>query len=348
MNYNKKDLEDLYDGVAGKPVAQRRHLQVLGEDVASESDVNELILMLQDMLAKQLLDSKEVEYVKSYLTRVPYEKSLLPYLKNQNLNESTIDEGNILELIVQVLTKHNDLEAYSKYIQSPQTFSSLVERKGNLADDMAEVAGIQRATALDLINLKGTEGGRGVGKGEVAMATIFNDVKMSAGKGDLDWNGKYLEVKGTAARLGKRDRPFPGFEKTTLGRLAAQFDKTDKRIDTLVANLANEPEADLQQISTGLSEFIKAAYPHNNLDVTSDINLKDSNAVRDFLAKAYIFNYSNGEGVDYFIFINTSNTRYFGRYFIFTSNEIIKFVDTKVVKTGVITTSDLDPSIGTI
>jgi hypothetical protein len=27
---------------------------------------------------------------------------------------------------------------------------------------------------------------------------------MSEGKGDLDWNGKYLEVKGSGARLGSR------------------------------------------------------------------------------------------------------------------------------------------------
>jgi len=32
MNYSRKDLEDLYSGVAGKPVVPRKHLRVLGED----------------------------------------------------------------------------------------------------------------------------------------------------------------------------------------------------------------------------------------------------------------------------------------------------------------------------
>ena len=55
--------------------------------------------------------------------------------------------------------------------------------------------------------MKGAESGRGVGKGEMGLATLCGDIKMAAaGAGDLNWEGKSLEVKGTNARLGGRDK----------------------------------------------------------------------------------------------------------------------------------------------
>jgi len=339
-------LENIYKNqVSGKvSVPPRKHLRVLGE-----ATFDEVMALLTDLNDKGLLeDEVELAYIKQYLTKRPYEKSLLKYLKSKNLNEGTIVEGNVQEIIIKILSNHTDLEAYDNYIQEPKPFSSVVKRSGNLVDVISEIAGLKKETATDLVNIKGSESGRGVGKGEIAMAAIFSDVKMAEGKGDLDWNGQYLEVKATDARLGKRDREFPNFERTTLGELATQYDKTDKRIDTLVANLANESEMDRGYLFNALLTFISAAYPNNSIEIPRDINLTDPQQVRKAVEKAYTSNYASGEGVDWFIMINSSKTKFFGRYFIFQTSEISDFIDENKLKLGVIGIGNLDPSLGTI
>ena len=55
-----------------------------------------------------------------------------------------------------------------------------------------------------------------------------------------------------------------------------------------------------------------------------------------------------GEGVASFIFVNTSGNRYFSRFTLFTKDQISSLIDQNVIKSGVITTLDLDPSLGTI
>ena len=337
-------LENIYKKQVRGKIPPRRHLRVLGE-----ATFDEVIVMLNDLNDKGLLENDvELEYIKKYLTKRPYEKSLVAYLRSKNLNERTIDEGNILEIIVKVLSDNKDLEAYDNYIQNPQPFRNVVERSGNLIDVISDISGLKRETARELVNLKGTESSRGVGKGEMAMAAIFSDVKMAEGKGDLDWDGQYLEVKSTDARLGKRDREFPNFERETLGELAVQYDKSDKRLDTLVANLANEPEMDPGHLLDALLSFARAAYPKSSIEIPVDINLEDPLQVRNALEKVMVSNYANREGVEWFIMINSSKTRYFGRYFICRTSEIAKYVDEKILKLGVISLGNLDPSIGTI
>ena len=217
-----------------------------------------------------------------------------------------------------------------------------------LVDKMAEITKMSSDTIRGLINLIGTESGRGVGRAEIALATLFDDVKMSASKGDLDWNGQYLEVKATSARLGKRDRASTNFKNTALGNLARENNLTDKRIDMLVANLANIENINTDQLKNALKEFVKNEYPHNNIDLIEGVNLKDPAAVRKAVTKIYFNNYAAGEGVDSFIFVNTSNNRYFSRFTLFTKEQINDLIDQNIIKSGVITTLDLDPSLGTI
>ncbi len=114
-----------------------------------------------------------------------------------------------------------------------------------------------------MFNFSGKESGRGVGKGEVAMALLFNDVKMaSAGAGDLDWSGKSLEVKGSNARLGGRDRKFEGFERTALGQLAKKYDKSDSMLKSLIPNLADEEGINSKELLDAVIDFENQAHPN--------------------------------------------------------------------------------------
>ena len=113
-----------------------------------------------------------------------------------------------------------------------------------------------------MFNFSGKESGRGVGKGEVAMALLFKDVKMAAaGGGDLNWGGKSLEVKGSSARLGGRDRKFEGFERTALGQLAKKYDKSDEQFRTLIPNLADEEDLGKKELLDAVIDFESKAHP---------------------------------------------------------------------------------------
>jgi len=276
-------LEKIYKEQVNGEIPPRKHLKVIGE-----ATYDEVIALLKDMNERGLLDDEvELAYIKRYLTKRPYEKGLLEYLKNKNLNEGTIVEGNVQEIIISILSKNKDLETFDKYINDPKPFESVIKRTGNLVEVISAVSGIKKETAAELVNIKGSESGRGVGKGEIAMATIFSDIKMAAGKGDLDWGGRYLE-------------------------------------------------------------FSNAAYPEVTINIQDDLDLTNPQEVRKALEKVMVSNYASREGVDWFIMINTGKTRFYGRYFVFKTEEISKYIDDKTLKLGVISTDNLDPSLGTI
>tara|TARA_R110002020_G_scaffold27072_2_gene87194 strand:+ start:1968 stop:2993 length:1026 start_codon:yes stop_codon:yes gene_type:complete len=338
-----KPLDQIYlEQTAFKDVSN------LPRKVVNEATAGEVIQLIKDLDQNGLLDEvKDLEVIKKYLSSKPFASNIRKYLENQNLNEKTISEGDVIKFITEILSEYNDVETYSKYIENPQNLTS-IGNSGMLIEKIKEITGMNDETIRGLINLIGTESGRGVGRAEIALATVFDDVSMSKSKGDLDWNGEYLEVKGTSARLGKRDRAVSNFNKTRLGRLAIQYDKSDKRLDTLVANLADEEGIDKNQVLLGLKEFAKAEYPHSTMPIPENINLENPLEVRKALTKIYFNNYAEHEGVSSFIFVNTSRNRFFGRYTIFTKDQIPALIDGNIIKSGVITTLDLDPSLGTI
>ena len=318
------------------------------QKVLKEATAEEVISMIKDLHSKGLLDDdKDLGLIKKYLSSKPFANNLRTYLEKQNLNEKTISEGDVIKFIIERLSEFDDVETYSNYIENPKNLAD-IGNSGMLIEKIGSVTGLKDDTIRSLINLIGTESGRGVGRGEIALATVFDDVKMSESKGDLNWGGNYLEVKGTSARLGKRDRAASNFNKTKLGRLALQYDKSDKRLDTLIANLADEEGINKNEILNSLKDFARAEYPHSTISIPDNIDLENPLEVRKALTKIYFNNYAEHEGVDSFIFINTSRNRFFGRYIIFTKDQIPQLIDGNFIKSGVITTLDLDPSLGTI
>ena len=223
---------------------------------------------------------------------------------------------------------------------------------------------LSNKSILQLFDFFGTEEGRGVGKGEMAFALLFNDVKMASGAGDLDWDGKYLEVKGSSARLGGRDRKFSSFNNTLLGKLAIKYDKSDNNLVTLVGNLADESELDINELVTAVISFENEAHPKGNagkyfdIDVIQDPKNKVKNGntskLRKAFCKSYITNYSNTHGVSTFIWWNSeihgsksdtpgeAKTKW-GTYVIFNPEDADGLVDNDTISTGMPSLNNLDP-----
>ena len=266
-------------------------------------------------------------------------------INNANITNKTIDTSNAPKDILNIFVDNNDLNAYSQYLGSPKNLSDLPS-KGNFVDEFQDI-GISQDSLIKLLDMKGAESGRGVGKGEMGLATLCGDIKMAAaGAGDLNWEGKSLEVKGTNARLGGRDRKFPNFLKSDLGILAARYDKSDKNLASLIPNIANESDIDLDELLNAVIDFEEIAHPNGNPQkyYTKDIlgdPIKIRIAAEKTMAAAYISKYN----IDHFIIWNSNIGGKFGNYVHFPSSEMDEMLENRTIRFGFVRISNLDPSV---
>jgi hypothetical protein len=309
------------------------------DEKVSVDDIISLLDTIKD-------DGKALKKIKQLILNMPASKDWDDNLsKSANITSKTIDTSNAPKDILDILTSNDDLPAYSEYLKNPINFGDL-PTEGNLIDEFQDI-GISQDSLVKLFDFKGAESGRGVGKGEMALASLCGDVKMAAaGAGDLSWNGKSLEVKGSNARLGGRDRKFTGFEKTPLGQLAIKYDKSDAMLYTLIPNLANEEDINLDELLEAVIDFEETAHPGGNATkyFTKDI-LSDGVAIKSAFFKNLILQYTSKHNIDHLIFINSNVGKNFGNYYHFTPEEAEALVDAEKIKSNNIAIHQLDPSL---
>ena len=308
---------------------------------------------LQGNIAKIKDDPEAVEYLNRYVNSRRFRGPFNEYIAKQNIDSGTLEDTNAPDAIFNILSKNGDLEKYMENLDKLPGFGSLGS-KGNLVAALDSIVSAESANAL--IRLGGTEGGRGVGKAELGLATLCKDVQMMKGEaGDLNWNGKYLEVKGTAARLGKRDRKFPGFDRSDLGILASKYDKSDTNLSTLITNLSNETDINLDELLNATINFAKTAHPKGNAEnyFTKEIlnNTKELNtAFFKNMAEDYIISNS----IEHFLIWNTKPTTLasgksggnnFGDYVHFPASEMNNMLDNGTVRFSPLSVNGLDPSL---
>lgn len=295
---------------------------------------NQLIEFLHEVNDLGALDKHAIRDLRDCGLSAHHGPSIKNYLYNKNIDDCTFEDGTAPNQILNVLLANEDIEAYVKFIQNPLTLDS-VPRHGNLRNIFSM---FKDQTIRDLLLVEGKEGGRGVGKGEVFLASLFQDVKMQKEtKGDCDWNGKYLEVKGSSARLGGRDRKFTNFYSTKFGK---QF--TDKDNGDIARGIVNN------HISWfDVDRFCKAAWPHGDYSVLEGIDLHNDTLVRKALTKICFSNYASKEGVDWFVFINTKKKapNAGGNYRVFNVSEMYNLIDENKIGCGRIKVGNLDPCI---
>ena len=291
-------------------------------------------------------DEEALKKIKQIILNRPASKNWDDDLsKSANITSKTIDTSNAPKDILDILTSNDDLPAYSEYARNPLNFSDLPP-EGNLIDVFQDI-GISQDSLVKLFDFKGAESGRGVGKGEMALASLCGDIQMAAaGAGDLNWNGRSLEVKGSNARLGGRDRKFTGFEKTSLGQLAKKYDKSDAYLYSLIPNLANEEDINLDELLNAVLEFEESAHPGGDAAkyFTKDI-LSNGDEIRAAFFKNLILQYTQNHDIDHLIFLNSNVGKKFGDYYHFTPEEADALVDAGKIQSGNVAIHQLDPSL---
>ena len=289
-------------------------------------------------------DQDAITYIYKYIKGRSRTTELQTVLSRANINAKTISGVNAPKAIFDILAHNDDLENFMQYVKSDQhlNYTSLKE-SGNLIDKLA-TTGISRKSIEELIGLGGFEGGRGVGKGEVALALLVDDLKMREGSGDLDWNGSYVEVKGSGGRMGGRDTKIPENLKLIQRYKQANPPIESKRLNEIIPALLQQgtPKEELRK---ECEQLINSIYPQGKgtTYITAD-NLGNSKEMRAAFQKAYFYNYINTEGVDHLIMLNTS-AKGLGRYINLPASKVGEYIEQHPTVTSPITLNESAPQI---
>ena len=264
------------------------------------------------------------------------------YLNKHNLTPDYI--GTLSDQIFEILSDNDDLDKFNEYRKSPLPFSSLAQT-GNIVTILSET-GVSQTSIDQLLNLIGSEGGRGIGKGEILLALFFGDAKISEGKGDITASDGAIEIKGSNARLGERGTNTSMFTNSDLARLAIDlgFETAKKgiRIDTLVSYLSEE---DNDKVYDATVKFLKNIFTKVNIEqILTPESIKSDAGVRVALKKMYILNYFAKEGMNKIMYIDTAKNS--GQYVLFTPEEVDDVISNNLLKIKSFFDYDMNPQLG--
>jgi len=299
-----------------------------------------------DLVASISDDPEALAYIKRYISGRPKQANFFKIASEADITDSTIEGANAPKALFGILSDNEDLDNFENYIKSGQLLFKDLGTNGNLLSKL-KGSGLTSDSIARIVNFGGYEGGRGVGKGEVALALFIKDVKMmTGGKGDLSWNGRYLEVKGSKARLGKREGSVEATGKLfdILEELGyEEFDKPHEFISFAAQ------QGDSGEVFNAAQQFLAKLYPSAKAKINSYIsrdNIKDPNELRKSIQKLYMWNYAISEGVDHFIFINTGSAGTFGSYFSLSPEDVASYIDTNPTRfSGPVRISNTAPQV---
>ena len=317
-------------------------LMGLNEEEEEEDELNKLI----NRIKQGGYSEAQLKSISSKLDVFGGQEGLDAILKAAQITDSTIGIGGVGDIIGNYLAATQDLDSFIKnHDTKPLTYSD-ISTTGNLISIINQGTGVDNKTIQNIINIKGQEGGRGVGKGEAALALFFNDVLKSTGDGDNVVNGKPLEVKGTAGRLGKRGRAAsrnnPLLQKVDDSENVSNVNRFDIFLPQLIQD--GIPPKELYK---DLDDFIKEYWPSAN-PISDFLKVNDLDSqidVRKAIQQVYASNYLNGLNYDQLIFINTEKQP--GSYYKFDDrNEFYNFINQNTTRfSSPIGVGDLDPQV---
>jgi hypothetical protein len=308
--------------------------EILREDIDDDL-LNALVKADPDTKTKVL---KFIKKSTSKSAEKGSEDGFYSYLDKHNLNDTHI--GSLSDQIFEILSDNDDLDKFNEYRKSPLKLSGLGQT-GNILTTLGET-GVSQTSLVQLLNLIGQEGGRGIGKGEILLALFFSDAKISEGKGDITSSEGSVEIKAYDARLGTRGTSASLFTNSDLAKLAIDYEIDSTRMDILIPSLIEE--ADNNAVYKAAIDFLKNIF--TKIDITQYLTpdvIKSQQEIRLALNKIYVLDYFTKEGIDRMIYINTDKST--GPYVSFTSDEITEVINNKLIKIGTFTSSNMNPQI---
>jgi hypothetical protein len=303
---------------------------VLAEDI--DDDILNLLTQIDDQDTK----SKILKYLsninkKEDKVEDKIEDNLEKELELKEFNEETTEYISLLA------SKYNITKELEEYLNSKQLLSlSDLGKEGNLYNIIKTKTDFPDGFIKRMINYTPSEKNKALGIGEIALALFFDAKKQEVG--DIEINGKTIELKGTLAR-------FPGEGKGRSGNINDLYDELNKKYPDIILRqkqsslnnyirliLEKDPEA-LDFINTKLNNI----YPK-----TDDIKIDPSQNINSILNKKYIASYVRSHpNNDYYMLISKDSSG----YNLYTNDELIKAAEDNNISLSNISKSTSYPQL---
>ena len=303
---------------------------------------NDLIKLIQN--AK--LNDSQVQKLFKNISGFAYKDSILSFVNSKGFTSDKFKTGDIaIETIFNGISDSN-INEFIQYIKKPRTLSSL-DLSGNFVSQL----GLSPNLVEDLINIEpgADAGGSSVGKAEVFLGLMFSDVDNNVSKGDLNWNGKNLEVKGTGGRLGQQ-AGRGNDNKETIENAAKQLldgevlDEYVNYLSTIKYSMvfsikklyetATENGKSISDVKKIIQSALNRAFYDKgvaSMYFNDPSDFTDPDRVKKNLIKVNSRSYAIKTDVNAFLFLNSSN----GDYVIVDMAELDDAIDTQKFDTSV-------------
>jgi hypothetical protein len=290
---------------------------LMGLNEAEEEDEEKLIDKLIDIIRSSDLSDDELNaYIKS-ISNKGLTGDLKDKLSKKGYTADSFKVGD--KAISYIIDKISDSEAKEFIEYTPKSFANAPDR-GNFSS----VTGLSQGLVQDLINIEpgADAGGSAIGKGELFLALAFSDIDNRGGGGDLNFEGKNLEVKGTGGRLGQQggrgsDFDYLGFlgDKHLEGEELDKFlnDDKNKLINYSIKEIFDAVDGDKSAVIKDIQKALDGIYFNKGLAkkyFNSPADFKDLAEMKIKLTKLNAEAYSQKTNVGAFIFMNSKTGEY--------------------------------------
>lgn len=211
----------------------------LQEEKNKDKDYDEEIMSLLKSISDENVKKKVLVYLKKKDTAEDNEA----YKELENILSKKGLSSNLVELIFLYATTLNQEYKLLEYIKSPTL--KLVNENGNLKTQIKEI-GFDEKFINKIFNIKPTEGGRGIGYGEIPLVLFFNGEKVKTG--DVKIDSQLIEVKGNGGRFStNKGKGREGNISFLFDHLKSQYPQIDFKTNLseyLTPIITNHPESE--------------------------------------------------------------------------------------------------------
>lgn len=282
-------------------------LRIIGINLKEEKDRDKDYDTEIMSLLKSIDDENVKKKVLNYLKKKDTTEDDKTYKELENILNKKGLSSNLIELIFLYATTLYQEDKLLEYVKSPTL--KLTEEGGNLKNQVKEV-GFNEKFINKIFTIKPTEGGKGIGFGEVPLILFFDGKKVKIG--DVEIDGKIIEVKGNGGRFST------GKGKGREGNITSTYEKLkEKYPEEYQTNLFKYIKAILTKYPESqeeINDILDNIYPNSdNYKIT-----KDSESDKDLLVK-YIASYVNSQSSQSYMLISSN-----GDYKLYTGEKLIE------------------------
>lgn len=174
----------------------RKPVVTENSNVVTKNDI------IKQIKSTKLSDS-DLQKINQLIITAIYKPQVIKYLASKNIVPENYQLGDeAVNLILSKITALPNAADVVKYFEKPVMLKWGTDGRGNIQ----QLTGLPDSTIARLITIQpgADSGGSATGPAEIAFSLLFKNIKNSSTSGDLEMDGKTVELKGRDGRLGSQ------------------------------------------------------------------------------------------------------------------------------------------------